>query len=75
MDPESESLKLAKSRLGRRTQIGGGLGAFLGMLLLVATPPAPPGAPMDVHQMAMAFIVVGVFLAAVGTFARWYYLD
>jgi hypothetical protein len=75
MDPESESLKLAKSRLGRRTQIGGGLGIFLGMLLLVATPPAPPGAPMDIHQMAMVFIVVGVFLAAVGTFARWYYLD
>jgi hypothetical protein len=75
VDPESESLKLAKSRLGRRPQIGGGLAVFLGVLLLVATPPAPPGAPVDVHQMAIISIVVGVFLIAVGTLARWYYLD
>jgi hypothetical protein len=56
-------------------QIGGGLAAFLGVLLLVATPPAPLGAPVDVHQMALVFIVVGVFLVAVGTFVRWYYVD
>jgi hypothetical protein len=74
MDPEPESLKDAKSSLGRRSQVGGGIAAFIGLLLHVATPPAPPGAVVNVHQMAMIFIVVGVLLAAVGTLARWYYL-
>jgi hypothetical protein len=75
MDPEPESLKLAKARLGRRSQVGGGIAAFIGLLLLVATPPAPPGAAVNVHQMAMIFIAVGVFGVVVGTLARWYYLD
>lgn len=61
--------------LGRRSQVGGGLAAFIGLLLLVFTPAAPPGAPVDVHKMAMAFIAIGLFLVAVGTWARWYYLD
>jgi hypothetical protein len=75
VEPESENLKEAKSRLGRRSQIGGGLAVFLGVLLFLATPPAPPGAPVDIHKMAMLFIAVGIFGIAVGTFARWYFLD
>jgi hypothetical protein len=61
--------------LGRRSQVGGALAAFVGVLLLLAAPAAPPGAPIDVHKMAMVFIAIGSFAAAVGTFARWYYLD
>jgi hypothetical protein len=61
--------------IGRRSQIGGGLAVFIGLLLLLFTPSAPPGAPLDLHRMAIAFIVVGVLLAAIGTLARWYYLD
>jgi len=75
VDPETENLKPAKSRLGRRSQVGGGLAVFLGVLMLVATPPAPPGAPVDIHQMAMLFIAIGVLGVAAGTLARWYYLD
>ena len=61
--------------LGRRSQVGGGLAAFIGVLLLLFTPAAPPGTPVDLHKLAMAFLVVGVLGVAVGTWARWYYLD
>ncbi len=74
MDPESESLKLARTRLGRRSKVGGGIAVFIGLLLLAATPPAPPAAPLNIHQMATAFIAVGLFGIAAGTLARWYYL-
>jgi len=75
VNSESDNLKLTRIGLGRRSQIGGGLATFLGLLLLVATPAAPPGAPVNVHQMAAIFIVVGVFGIAAGTLARWYYLN
>jgi len=75
MDTEPESLKLARTRLGRRCQVGGGLAAFIGLLLLVATPAAPPAAPANIHQMATAFIAVGLLGLAAGTLARWYYLN
>src|SRR5579864_1851938 len=74
VDPEPESLKLARTRLGRRSQVGGGIAAFIGLLLLLATPPTPPAA-VNVHQMAMIFIAVGVFGILAGTLARWYYFD
>jgi hypothetical protein len=73
-DPESESLRLAKTRLGRKAQVGGGVAAFVGVLLLVATPSTAPGAPIDLHRMAAIFIAIGAFLFAAGTFGRWYYL-
>jgi hypothetical protein len=44
MDPESEDLNLTRSRLGRKPQVGGGIAIFIGILLLVMTPPAAPGA-------------------------------
>jgi len=72
---QSESLRLAKSRLGRRSQVGGGLAVFIGILWLVLVPPAPPGAVVDLHRGGMAFLVVGIFGLAVGTLGRWYYLD
>lgn len=76
MDPEeSESNRLAESRLGRRTQVGGGLVVFIGVLLLLFLPPAPPGIPLDLHPMAKLFIAIGVLLVAAGTFARWYFLE
>jgi hypothetical protein len=75
VDPESENLENERNRLGRKSQVGGGLATFLGVLLFLATPAAPPGAPVNVHQMAALFIVIGIFGFADGTLARWYYLD
>ncbi len=61
--------------LGRRAQVGGGLAAFIGVLLLLFTPSVPPGAPLELHKMALTFIVIGVVAVAAGTFGtRWYYL-
>jgi hypothetical protein len=74
MDPESDGPDLTKSSLGRRSQVGGGIAVLIGVLVLLATPPAPPGAPVNVHQMAMLFIAIGAFCFAAGTLARWYYL-
>jgi hypothetical protein len=45
------------------------------VLLLLFFPSVPPGAPLNLHQMAIIFILIGVPLIGVGTFARWYYLD
>lgn len=72
---ESENLRLAKSRLGRRSPGGGGLAVFIGILWLVFVPPALPGAPVDFLRGGVAFLVVGIFGLAVGTLGRWYYLD
>jgi hypothetical protein len=38
--PESESLRLGRTRMGRRSQVGGGLAGFIGVLVFAATPPA-----------------------------------
>jgi len=59
MESESGNSNLAKSRV----------------LLLVVTPPAPPGAPVNVQRMAVISIVIGVVGAAAGTLTRWYYLE
>lgn len=55
MDPESEGLRLTKTRLGRKCQAGGGIAAFIGVLLVMATPPAPPGSPMNIHQFPIVY--------------------
>jgi hypothetical protein len=76
VDPEeSDSGRLARSRLGRKPQVGGGLAVFVGLLLLVFVPSVPRGAVPDLLQMAKVFIGIGVFLIAVGTFTRWWYRD
>jgi hypothetical protein len=72
---ESHRLRLAKSRLGRRSQVGGALAVFIGILWLVFVPPAAAGALVDVHRGGLAFLVVGIFGIAVGSLGRWYYLD
>jgi hypothetical protein len=74
VDREQDSLRVASARLGRRAQVGGGLATIIGVLLLAVTRRAAPGAGVDVHQMALIFIAFGIFLAAAGSFARWYYL-
>jgi len=48
---------------------------FLGVLLLLFSPSVPSGALLNLHQMATIFIIIGVLLIVVGTFARWHYLD
>ena len=60
---------------GLRAQVGGGIAAFLGLLLLVFFPSGRAGAALDLQGMAKIFLVVGVVLFAVGTLARWYYPD
>jgi hypothetical protein len=69
---ESQSLRLAKSRLGRRAQVGGGLAVFIGLIWLMFVSPAPPGALVDWHRGGLAFLAVGIFGLAIGTFGRWY---
>jgi len=74
-DPvESDSEKLARSRLGRKPQVGGGIAVFIGALLLAFVPAVPHAVP-DIHQMAWIFIAIGILLIAVGTFSRWYFLN
>jgi hypothetical protein len=71
---ESDSERLARSRLGWKAQVGGGLAVFIGILLLAFVPAVPAGKP-DIHQMAKIFIGIGLLLFAVGSFSRWYFLD
>jgi hypothetical protein len=72
---DSDNARLARSRLGRKPQVGGCLAVFLGILLLVFLPPASPGSQLNPHQMAIVFIVIGALLIAAGTLARWLYLN
>ncbi len=71
---ESGSEKLARSRLGRKPQVGGAIAVFLGVLLLTFVSAVPEARP-DIHKMARVFIGIGILLIAVGTFSRWYFLD
>jgi uncharacterized membrane protein YczE len=71
---ESDREKLARRRLGRKPQIGGGIAVFIGVLLLAFVPAVPQARP-DIHQMAWIFIAIGISLIAVGTFSRWYFLN
>ena len=48
------------------------MAVFLGVLLLVAAGPGA-GGPVDLHKMAVLFVVIGAVLFLAGTFARWYY--
>lgn len=72
-DPERD--EPGKNPPGLRAQVGGGIAAFLGLLLLLFFPSGRPGAVLDLQGMARIFLVVGVLLFAVGTLARWYYPD
>ena len=70
---QSDPLERARKRLGRKQQVGGALAAFIGLLLFLAAGQTAPGL-VDLHKLALLFIVVGILGLAVGTFARWYYL-
>jgi hypothetical protein len=61
----------ASNNLGRRAQIGGALGAFIGVLLLALGPASTPGIPLNPHRLAYLFLGFGIFLMAAGTLARW----
>jgi hypothetical protein len=63
------------SPLGRRAQVGGLLAVFIGVLLLFFGPGQAPGLPLNLHQMARLFIIIGASLVALGTIARWLFLD
>jgi hypothetical protein len=72
---DTESDNLAKSRLGRKPQVGGTIAIFIGLLLLLITPSAAQGEPPGLHQMAKLFIGIGAFLFAAGTLARWFSVE
>jgi hypothetical protein len=72
-DPERDEPEISPP--GRRAQVGGGIAVFLGVLLLLFLPSGRPGAALDLQGMARIFVVIGVLLFAVGTWARWYYSD
>jgi hypothetical protein len=74
-DDEPGNEHMAKERLGRKAQVGGGLAVFIGALLFAFFPAAPSGTVPDLHQMAKLFIGFGGFLLAAGTLARWFFLD
>jgi len=70
---EPPRLRFAR-RLGRKPQVGGALAAFIGLLLWLATPATNPSDPVNLHHLAAIFLVVGIGLFLMGTFARWYWL-
>lgn len=53
-----------------RSQVGGVLAAFIGVVLFLFYPHPPAGAPINIHQMAGLFIGIGLFTLAIGTIAR-----
>jgi len=59
---------------GRRSQIGGLLAAFIGIVWLIEIPSEPPGAPVDIHKAGWAFLLIGIFGLVAGTVGRWFYL-
>jgi len=55
---------------GARALTGGAIATFLGILLLVFGPSPAPGVPINPHQMAYAFLGIGIFLLLIGFLAR-----
>jgi len=65
---------VARSRFGRKPQVGGALAAFVGVILLFSTPAATSGDPVNLHRLAALFIAIGIGLFLAGTLARRFYL-
>jgi len=61
--------------VGLRSQVGGGLAGFIGILLFVFYPDVPSDAAINLHQMAILFICIGAFLLLIGTVARMFLED
>jgi hypothetical protein len=59
---------------GRRLQVGGALATGIGVLLLIFLHAPAPGAPVDVHRIGWAFLVVGIFCLVAGTVGRKLFL-
>jgi len=55
---------------GAKALTGGAIATFIGFLLLVFGPSSTPGMPLNPHQMAYAFLGIGIFLLFVGFLAR-----
>ncbi len=72
--PRSRSMSEVKSRTGRKAQVGGGMVLLLGVLLLATLGPDTK-TPGDPHKLALAFVMIGLFLLIAGTIGRWFYLD
>jgi hypothetical protein len=62
-----------RRRFGRKPQVAGGIAMLMGVGFVASLSPQT-GNPVDLHKLAYAFILIGVFLLAAGTLARWYYL-
>jgi hypothetical protein len=69
----SEPARPTRSNLGKRTQIGGAIAVYIGVLLLLLGPAPTP--PLNPHRLAWLFIAIGLFLFVAGTVARRLFLD
>jgi hypothetical protein len=74
-DDDLNSEGLSRRPVGLKSQVGGGVAMFVGMLLFVFFPNVPPDASINLHQMAQLFIVLGGFAFGFGTLVRAYGLD
>ena len=59
-----------RTGIAARAFTGGAIAVFVGILLLLMGPEPAPGSPLNPHQMAWLFVAIGVFLLAIGAFAR-----
>jgi hypothetical protein len=58
---------------GARTLTGGAIATFIGVLLLLFGPRPTPGVPLNLHQMAYAFLGIGIFLLFAGFLVRVFF--
>lgn len=77
MDPDDDlrTPVSGTNPVGMRSQVGGGLAIFIGILLFVFYPNVPADAPINLHQMAMLFIGIGAFALVIGTVARIFFME
>jgi hypothetical protein len=54
----------------RKALAGGAIATFIGIMLRVFGPSSTSGVPLNPHQMAYAFLGIGIFLLFVGFLAR-----
>lgn len=72
-DDDLKSSISGSNPVGLRSQVGGGLAVFIGVLLLLFYLNIPSDAAVNLHQMAELFISVGLFALAGGTIARIFF--
>jgi hypothetical protein len=77
MNPDNDlkSSVSGNNPVGLRSQVGGGLAVFIGLVLFAFYPNIPADAAVNLHQMAGLFIGVGLLALAAGTIARIFFAE